>query len=519
MPKKIFIFLVLIFLIVFWGVISDFRRTEMVEAAGPIAAMKTRTDGYFYVPDLNPDPLVFEPPQSLKVDRLFNNPDLEGDQGGASGEYSIMPDGKVDLTDQLFINLHFGEVEGDPGWEYMADIIADKKIDLSDHLQIGLNFGESGFYINDLTGVTIKFDVGGEVGLNAEDKCNIPVGATSFTVKKAGAPIGAYILFYAAPGTTWPHIKDTLTVPVSVNVGDEFSASLTYTHDAAETGGIHLRWLDDRFDITDKAGCDAEYYDNPVFAPGWEGIECSGLADGTTKTFKLKALVAGDQTLYYRAWDDSRDYDCGTYSDYNRDPSAGTDPTKGSCTPQCHPDEFPERWEECDPYSKGITVTAVCGNGVVEAGEVCDDGNNNDCDGCKGDCSRLDDVCGDSITECGEECDPPEAVSAACGGFACQADCTCFIPPPPPPPQYLINPLACDTIPECIEKIINFIFWVALAIVPIIIIIAGFLFLTSGGDPEKVRTAKRMIFWAVIGLAIILFAKGIISLIKSVIEG
>jgi ABC-type transport system involved in multi-copper enzyme maturation permease subunit len=79
--------------------------------------------------------------------------------------------------------------------------------------------------------------------------------------------------------------------------------------------------------------------------------------------------------------------------------------------------------------------------------------------------------------------------------------------------------LACNTIPECIEKIITFILWVAGAILPIIIIIAGFLFLTSGGDPEKVRTAKRMIFWAVVGLAIILLAKGIISLIKTVIGG
>jgi len=82
----------------------------------------------------------------------------------------------------------------------------------------------------------------------------------------------------------------------------------------------------------------------------------------------------------------------------------------------------------------------------------------------------------------------------------------------------LINPLACDTFSECIEIVIGFIFWIAVAIVPIIIIIAGFLFLTSGGDPEKVRTAKKMIFWTVIGLAIVLLAKGIISVIKSVIS-
>jgi hypothetical protein len=82
----------------------------------------------------------------------------------------------------------------------------------------------------------------------------------------------------------------------------------------------------------------------------------------------------------------------------------------------------------------------------------------------------------------------------------------------------LINPLACNTIPECIEKIISFILWIATAIFPIVIIIGGFLFLISGGDPEKVRTAKRVIFWGVIGLLIVLIARGIISVIKAIIS-
>src|SRR5262249_34535169 len=62
-----------------------------------------------------------------------------------------------------------------------------------------------------------------------------------------------------------------------------------------------------------------------------------------------------------------------------------------------------------------------CGDGVLDDGEVCDDGNNDACDGCAPDCSRPDRVCGDGIAECGEECD-----GATCsGGRQCDASCRC----------------------------------------------------------------------------------------------
>ena len=75
------------------------------------------------------------------------------------------------------------------------------------------------------------------------------------------------------------------------------------------------------------------------------------------------------------------------------------------------------------------------------------------------------------------------------------------------------------TFEKLIENIVNFIFWVAMAIVPIVIIIAAYYLLTSGGDPEKVRTAKRIIFWTFIGLIIVLLGKGIISIIWQILGG
>jgi len=71
-----------------------------------------------------------------------------------------------------------------------------------------------------------------------------------------------------------------------------------------------------------------------------------------------------------------------------------------------------------------VPVSTTCGNGIKEGLEVCDDGNNTDCDGCKGDCSRADKVCGDGIKECGEAC---ESAADCSGGGSCNL-CICGVP-------------------------------------------------------------------------------------------
>jgi cysteine-rich repeat protein len=65
-----------------------------------------------------------------------------------------------------------------------------------------------------------------------------------------------------------------------------------------------------------------------------------------------------------------------------------------------------------DTTSTSITVNAtvsagpapVCGNGIVESGEVCDDGNTTSGDGCSATC-QLESVCGNGAVESGEQCD------------------------------------------------------------------------------------------------------------------
>ncbi len=68
---------------------------------------------------------------------------------------------------------------------------------------------------------------------------------------------------------------------------------------------------------------------------------------------------------------------------------------------------------------------SVCGNGIVEIAEQCDDGNTASCDGCTPTCRR--EVCGDGIVECGEQCDDgPENGTPE---SQCTATCTEKVPP------------------------------------------------------------------------------------------
>jgi cysteine-rich repeat protein len=64
------------------------------------------------------------------------------------------------------------------------------------------------------------------------------------------------------------------------------------------------------------------------------------------------------------------------------------------------------------------TIAAVCGNGIPEPGEVCDDGNRTDGDGCDSNCTPT--GCGNGVVTGSEQCDD--------GNFenldGCEADCT-----------------------------------------------------------------------------------------------
>lgn len=80
------------------------------------------------------------------------------------------------------------------------------------------------------------------------------------------------------------------------------------------------------------------------------------------------------------------------------------------------------------------------------------------------------------------------------------------------------NPLKADTFEELVNAIIGFITKLAFAVAPIMILIAGFLFVTGGGNPGSLQRAKNIILYTVIGLAVILLAGSLIKIIEDLLS-
>ena|SRR3989339_1238165 len=68
---------------------------------------------------------------------------------------------------------------------------------------------------------------------------------------------------------------------------------------------------------------------------------------------------------------------------------------------------------------------------------------------------------------------------------------------------------------KMIGNIIRIILTLLGVVVLVLVVYAGFLWMTAGGDPEKVKTAKTMLTNAIIGLALILAAYAISDFVVS----
>lgn len=68
----------------------------------------------------------------------------------------------------------------------------------------------------------------------------------------------------------------------------------------------------------------------------------------------------------------------------------------------------------------------------------------------------------------------------------------------------LQNPLNAGSAPELIRQITNYILGITSAVMLIVLIVAGFRYLTAGANEQRAEAAKNAIKWSLIGILVIL---------------
>ncbi len=100
-------------------------------------------------------------------------------------------------------------------------------------------------------------------------------------------------------------------------------------------------------------------------------------------------------------------------------------------------------------------------------------------------------------------------------------------PPPAPAPataDMYTNPITytgsfgvVDTLPKFLLAAVDLIFLIAVPIIVICIIYAGFVFVTAGDNESKIKTARTIITWTIIGAGVLLGAKAISLAVQNTI--
>lgn len=90
-------------------------------------------------------------------------------------------------------------------------------------------------------------------------------------------------------------------------------------------------------------------------------------------------------------------------------------------------------------------------------------------------------------------------------------------PPLPPTPFNNIDFIINQSGPIC--TIFRYIFFILILIAVIFILVAAFKYLTSAGDPEKVKGANKQIIFAAVAIIVALIARVIPNIALGIIGG
>ncbi|MDP2735962.1 MAG: pilin [bacterium] len=109
------------------------------------------------------------------------------------------------------------------------------------------------------------------------------------------------------------------------------------------------------------------------------------------------------------------------------------------------------------------------------------------------------------------------AQTGACQDYCSQLNAGVENPPSPSGITCICNPLQTTDFTDIVNNILTLVFNFAIIIAPLMIVIAGILFVTAGGNPAQITKARQILIWTFVGFALILLARGLIAIIRTLI--
>lgn len=79
------------------------------------------------------------------------------------------------------------------------------------------------------------------------------------------------------------------------------------------------------------------------------------------------------------------------------------------------------------------------------------------------------------------------------------------------------NPLKVKTIPDLINNIVDYLIGIATLLLPLVIVYAAYLFMSAGGDMEKVVLGRKTLTYAIVGYILILISKGVVMIVANIL--
>lgn len=78
----------------------------------------------------------------------------------------------------------------------------------------------------------------------------------------------------------------------------------------------------------------------------------------------------------------------------------------------------------------------------------------------------------------------------------------------------VLNTTLLNTVIDVFGTALQVLWVVAMAVVIVMFVIAGFKFLTGQGDPGKMTEARQAVVWGLVGTAVIILAWSIVTIIR-----